>query len=165
MPENLPIEPQAIIFIVIVLIGFVRSVFFSKKKKKPQQQWEEEEWEEENYQEERAMDPMAEFRQMIEEAKAQAQESQTSPPQQQPSQTAKPQTPPPPPKTTQPAPAQVTSNTHVTPPPSRAKAAQKPIKKKTPKNSIKDLLSSPSAAKQAIILTEVLGKPKAYRKG
>lgn len=192
MFENFHLEPQVIIFIVVAVIGILRSLFSKKKQPQERETWEEESWEEDSWEErnpepqqKKAEGPLAEFRRMIEEAKAEAEAKynpkeetpQQTPPQQTPQPSAQPSAHPPtlvvppqvslpqtipeavitPPLPTPAGPSITSHDQPVLPTPSKKR------KKKKSKTSVKDLLQSPSAAKQAIILTEVLGKPKSLR--
>ena len=168
MFDNLPIDSQFIIFLVIAVAGFIRSTFFKKKEEE-----HEEEYESAPRPAHPQEDPMTEFRRMIEEAKREAQEQQQAPQpaptpseqSQQPPRVAKPEAPQP---TTPPPVASFQPPVINAPAP---KASSFPSsKKKVTRNtsagsdlSLKALLKSPSAAKQAIILKEVLGKPKGLR--
>ncbi len=160
--DDLPINTQAIIFIVIAVIGFLQSVFKGAKKKAP---------------DEMERRPMDEYRRAVEEARRAAQErTQPATPvpdqpelaqpvvQEQPVVQARPIEAKPVLVRSIPAPPAVREPTRQ--PVERTVKVSKPViakVKKPNKGSVKTLLSSPAAAKKAIILTEILGKPKALR--
>jgi len=164
--DNLPIDPQAIIFIVVALIGFIHSTFFKKKK------------EEQPYDQPRPFDPtsaddddpLRDFRRMIEEARTEAKKTkepepvvtteapqlvipQTQEPKQEEAVVASPYTA---------APVDLPAPQASAFPPSDT-IQRKTKTRQTGELTIKSLLSSPSASRKAIILTEILGKPMGLR--
>jgi len=163
--DEFNIPPQAIIFAVIMIIGFVRNILF-KKGGNPT---------EEEHRHEDPNDPMAEFRRMIEQAREEANENErtSSPPpviQRAPSPAPRPQAPPKlvttPPPPTSPPPVSVAPQITKAPKPNPAPfphSAQKRVKRTQNRNNLKALLDTPESARQAIILSEVLGKPKSLQ--
>lgn len=145
--DNWPIEPRLIIFIVVALIGFLQNVL----KKKPSQH-ETYDVPEPDY------DPLGEFRDLIEEARQKAESPEpapapvviVSPPE--PIHTA--------PEITKTAETEPSPTLNVS---SKPKPEQQSRQPRQQKGSIQKLLTSPGAARQAIILTEVLGKPKSLQ--
>jgi len=169
------IEPRIIFFIIILVIGAIRALASKAQKKNEQQErytWTYDNMSDSSQAQNQHDDPMHNFRAMIEEARREADQSvevvQT------------PDLPPPPP----PAPVVQTTSAYSTPaapepeilaytPPSTTKLQSQefPNVQKSKKNqkadssdlSLKALLRSPAAARNAIILTEVLGKPKSLQ--
>lgn len=168
---NLPIEPQTIIFLVIFLISALSSLF-KKIKGGDKRSYEEQDYP----QAPRHEDPMQEFKRMIEEARREAEAPSSPPPAPQPSPQPAPKAVIPPKRsTTTPPPIE-----NPTPPPVsseppleykktaapkakgflQSKKRKKATSSKPQDLSLTELLRSPNAARQAIILKEVLGKPK-----
>ncbi len=162
--DNLPLDPQAIIFIVVALIGFIHSTFFKKKKKEEQPYDQPRPFEPTTAEDD---DPLGDFRRMIQEARAEAEQKKAPAPvvaERAPQLVIPPVQPPEEPVATPYA------TTPVDLPAPRASAfppsgspKRKTTKKQPGELTINSLLSSPSASRKAIILTEVLGKPMGLR--
>lgn len=156
--DDTPFEPKIIVFIVFLILGVLKNLFKkggnNKGKKQPNAPTLDDN------------DPLAEFRRMIEEARQKAKEDELEP--------AGFDTPPPvevrEPITEFTAPQYNTTPISSATPvavkafPSTDSSSRKKRKKATNDLSISALLKNPSAARQAIILTEVLGKPKSLKR-
>lgn len=164
--DSLPFDPQIIIFLVFLLIGATKN-FLKKGKEKEDIHYPP-------YAEPQRSAPesLSDFKRMIEEAKAEVmerrgrEENKALPeppldPLDSPS--FRPSQPEPVVQPVAPPPARQSPERHsssIFPSAAMASRGQKVGRRQ---GSIGDLLRSPKAARQAIILTEVLGKPKGMR--